>query len=70
MADEFKIRHTHPNGFRSGEWAVIRAVMSGHGRDCYLVEFPDGVTDFWAVDDPDEPYEFEPVQGKEERHDP
>jgi len=53
-----QIRHTHPSGFRSGEWADIKAVVPGDGRECYLVEFPDGVTDFWAVGDPDEPYEF------------
>lgn len=52
------IRHTHPYGFRSGHWAVIRAVVPGPDRDCYLVEFPDGVTDFWPVEDPSEPYEF------------
>lgn len=63
MADEIKIRHTHPNGFRSGEWATIKAVVPGDGRECYLVEFPDGVTDFWAVEDPDEPYEFSPAVG-------
>lgn len=52
------IRGTHRYAFRSGDWAVIRAVVPGEGRDCYLVEFPDGVTDFWVVNDPDEPYEF------------
>lgn len=52
------IRHTHQYGFRSGEWATIRAVVPSDDRECYLVEFPDGVTDFWAVVDPDEPYEF------------
>ncbi len=52
------IRHTHPYGFRSGTWAEIKAVVPGEGRECYLVEFPDGVTDSWAVVDPDEPYEF------------
>jgi hypothetical protein len=27
-------------------------------RDCYVVEFPDGKTDFWVVDDPAAEYEF------------
>ena len=53
------IRHTHPYGFRVGQWAAIRAIVPSGDRECYLVEFPDGVTDFWAVNDPDEPYEFE-----------
>lgn len=44
------IRHTHPDGFRSGQWAAIRAVVPGDDRECYLVEFPDGVTDFWSVE--------------------
>lgn len=52
------IRHTHPDGFRSGEWAILRSIVPGPDRDCYLVEFADGVTDFWAVNDPAEPYEF------------
>jgi hypothetical protein len=56
-----QIRHTHPGGFRSGEWATIRCVVPARGRDCYLVEFSDSVTDLWAVSDPGEPYEFRAV---------
>jgi hypothetical protein len=56
--EEVWVRHTHPNGFRSGEWAELKDFVLGEGRSCYLVEFPDGVTDLWAVNDPDEPYEF------------
>jgi hypothetical protein len=52
------IRHTNSNGYRYPEWARIWAVVPGDGRECYLVEFPDGVTDYWAVCDPNEPYEF------------
>ncbi len=59
-ADGSMIRHAHPNGFRSGQWATIKAVVPADGRECYLVEFPDGVTDFWAIGDPDESYEFGP----------
>lgn len=68
-----RIRGTHPYTFRSGEWATVRAVVQatvrvvvpfravvpGADRDCYLVEFPDGQTDYWPVVDPSEPYEFE-----------
>lgn len=52
------IRATHPYGFRSGQWAHLVCVVPSEDRDCYLVEFPDGVTDFWALKDPADPYEF------------
>lgn len=62
------VRHTHPAGFRSGEWAAITTVgrvaapgLKGPAptrRVVYVVEFHDGVTDAWAVEDPSEPYEF------------
>jgi hypothetical protein len=52
------IRTMHPYGFRSGRWAILRCIVPGPVRDCYLVEFEDYVTDFWAVDDPDGQYEF------------
>jgi len=58
------IRAMHPYAFRSGEWARIKGtamlpVKDGEpDRACYLVEFDDGVSDFWAVDDPDARYEF------------
>lgn len=52
------IRHTHPYGFRSGEWARVQYVVEARERECYLVEFADTVTDLWLVDDPDERYEF------------
>ena len=57
------IRATHPYCFRSGQWARISGTTSLPGfpegdRDCYLVEFADGVTDFWAVDAPGHGYEF------------
>jgi hypothetical protein len=53
-----QIRHTHPDGFRCGEWAQIHGVDMLHGRLCYRVSFPDGEADLWAMYDPDEPYEF------------
>lgn len=52
------IRQTHPYGFRSGKWAILRCVVPGPDRDCYLVEFADSVTDFWVVGDPAAGYEF------------
>jgi hypothetical protein len=52
------IRHTHHYGFRAGQWARLVMIVPARNRDCYLVEFPDGVTDLWAVLDVSEPYEF------------
>lgn len=54
------IRGTHWAQFRSGEWAVIltTAPSPEDGRDCYIVRFPDGKTDWWVVNDPSDPYEF------------
>lgn len=54
------IRHMHPAGYRSGEWAVLVTVLQVRDRDCYLVRFDDGASDFWVVDDPDGRYEFAP----------
>lgn len=50
------IRHTHPNGYRSGEWARITGVTRIYDRVCFEVEFIDGATDFWPVQD--QGYEF------------
>jgi hypothetical protein len=52
------IRTMHHYGFRCGQWARLVTTISLEGRDCYLVEFDDGVSDFWAVDDPAGRYEF------------
>jgi hypothetical protein len=57
------IRATHPYAFRCGEWAELKGTTDlpgypGGERRCYLVEFPDGTTDFWAVNDQDAGYEF------------
>jgi hypothetical protein len=59
-----QIKGTHPYTFRTGEWAVIRSVVPGSDRNCYLVEFEDGATDFWPVDDSVEPYEFRNMVGE------
>lgn len=56
-----QIRAVHPCSFRSGEWAKLVCVVPGPDRECYLVEFPDGVTDFWPVVDPANTYEFASV---------
>ena len=37
------------DGHRPGEWAVLRGLDRVHGKDCYLVEFPDGVTAWWPL---------------------
>lgn len=56
------IRTMHPNGFRSGQWATLLSIAPAEDRDCYLVQFPDGATDFWVVDDPDGKYEFASIK--------
>ena len=58
------IRTMHPYGFRCGEWAMLRDIITDpeRDRDCYLVEFGDKETDFWVVDDPDGRYEFRAME--------
>lgn len=53
-----QIRQTHHYGFRSGEWADLLATVESYGRDCYLVKFADGVTDWWPTEDEHAGYEF------------
>ena len=53
-----RIRTMHPYGFRSGQWAVIVNRIEVKGRECYLVRFPDGMSDYWVADDPAGRYEF------------
>ena len=54
------IRTMHRYGFRSGKWALLKGTITDPqtGRECYLVEFADGMADFWVVNDPDGQYEF------------
>lgn len=52
------IRGTHRYAFRSGDWARLVAAVEIRDRDCWLVEFPDGVVDWWPKNDPDAAYEF------------
>jgi len=55
------IRTNHPYGYRSGQWAeLLTTAPAPNKRDCYVVRFPDGATDFWVVDDPDGQYELAP----------
>jgi hypothetical protein len=53
-----EVRRTHPYGFRSGEWARVLTTVESRGRACWLVRFPDGVTDWWVIEDPDAVYEL------------
>lgn len=54
-----QIRTMHPDGFRSGSWAILLEKVEHEGRDCFYVEFPiDGRRDHWPVDDPQSRYEF------------
>jgi hypothetical protein len=61
------IRATHPDAFRSGQWAKVVSVdylPQRHGpsprdaRPIYLVEFVDGRRDQWPVYDDVAGYEF------------
>lgn len=58
------VRSNHPAALRSGEWArivlVVVATVGTEPRVCLAVEFLDGTTDHWALDDPDGMYEFKP----------
>lgn len=53
-----QIRSEHPYAYRSGQWARIVAVVPARGRKAWLLEWPDGATDTWAVLDPAAEYEF------------
>jgi hypothetical protein len=58
MSNELcEVRQTHPYGFRSGEWAHVLTTVTSRGRPCWLVQFPDGATDFWVIADADAGYE-------------
>jgi hypothetical protein len=54
-----EVRTMHRYGFRSGSWALVKAwVEDAAEGPCWLVEFPDGVTDWWRCDDVDGQYEY------------
>lgn len=44
------IRGTHPYAFRSGEWAKVVTTVPSNDRECWFVEWPDGVTDFFPIE--------------------
>ena len=57
-----KIKGVHTGVFRSGDWAdvvglVILPRPDGEQRLCYMVRFPDGAVDYWAVKESSN-YEF------------
>lgn len=59
------IRTNHPWGFRSGQWAeLLTTAPDPEGRDCYVVRFSDGATDFWVVNDGDGRYEIRDANGQ------
>lgn len=57
-----QIRGMNRNSFRSGEWARIVGVscVGYPSRVCFDVEFLDGQTDQWAIEDRAAEYEFRP----------
>jgi hypothetical protein len=70
------MRQTNTNGYRSGQWARVtdvRYLARLHGpqgrepRPVFVVEFVDGATDLWPVDDPCAGYQF---SGGTPGHDP
>lgn len=69
-----QIRSCHPWAYKRGEWATIVGanevrVHENLKRDCYQLEWPDGSTDDWAIEDPVAAYEFRntPTTIKDER---
>jgi hypothetical protein len=58
-ATKHQIRTTHRYGYRCGEWADLLTVAPAPDkRDCYVVRFEDGATDYWVVNDIDGRYEL------------
>lgn len=69
MTNKVEIRDNHPYGYRSGEWAQligkytlkrqpVSTDASPELRECYVLVFPDGVSDLWPVNDSGYDYEF------------
>lgn len=59
------MRHEIPGGHRPGEWAALAGLDRVAGKDCYLVEYPDGTTAWWPVVPLDGwEYEFEHLAAK------
>lgn len=58
-----EIRSWHPYAYRSGQWALIIGITEvciheNQGRGCYQLQWPDGATDDWAIEDPAAEYEY------------
>ena len=54
-----KIRGTHPYSYRSDQWAELLTTAEDPEKGkVYVVRFPDGATDWWVADDPDNHFEF------------
>jgi len=58
-----QIRSFHPWAYKSGEWATVVGVTENcahenQQRGCFQLEWPDGSTDDWAIEDPVAEYEF------------
>lgn len=55
-----EIRSTHSHAFRSGEWGRVLARFeeATTGRVCMLVQFEDGATDTWPVEDASDEREY------------
>jgi hypothetical protein len=56
------IRSNHPYAFRSGRWARIvtqSVIPDVHpDRGLFQIQFEDGYTDWWPVNDPVAEYEY------------
>ncbi len=52
------IRHTHPYGYRNGQWAEVFDVIIHTGRPCFVVRFIDNSFDIWPIYFDNEHYEF------------
>lgn len=52
------VRSDHWAQFRRGTWAKIVQDDEVRGRACWLVAWPDGVTDLWVQGDPTAEYQF------------
>lgn len=57
MAAKF-VRSTHSYAYKSGEWGQIVGERERKGRRVWMIVWPDGATDEWAIDDPEADYEF------------
>lgn len=70
-----EIRSQHRYAFRTGQWALITGLTTicihenAEGRGCYQLQWPDGVTDDWAIEDPVANYEFRTPKATEPESD-